>query len=563
MGRATRRVTARMAGGRAGVAGKNVGAEGAEGADGAGGEARAQGAASDVGRAGDLQAAHPRRWLILSVLILALQVVVLDTSVLNVALKNMSLPPPRGLGASQPELEWAVNAYTLAFAGLLFSWGLLADRFGRRRVLTTGMALFGAASLLCAYARTPGELVVARAVLGVGGAAVMPSTLAVIANVFPRREQGKAIGLWTGSVGLSIASGPVVGGALLTGYWWGSVFLINVPIAAAVLLAAAWLIPESKNPDPGRFDPVGVLLLMAGLVPFVYGVIRGGDSGAWTQAAVWAPVAVGVALVAVFVAWELSIDHPALDVRLLRDRAFSAAVISVALNYFALLGGMFVFTFYLQSVRGYSPLRAGLWSLPFAASQLIFSPLSPRMVGRFGARTVAAIGLFGISAAFLGYGLATTTSPAWVYGLIAFIQGSFMANVMPPATTTVMASLPPERAGVGSSVNNTMRQVGGALGVAVLGTVLTSVYRGRVAPLLSSAPGISAAGLRQADGSIQSTAAALAQAAKAHPDAARLMAPADDAFIHAMHLTTLTAAGVLALAGAIVLVWIPRPGELR
>ena len=515
------------------------------------------GLARESGRAEDRQAGHPRRWVILSVLVLALQVVVLDTSVLNVALKNMSLPPPRGLGASQPQLEWAVNAYTLAFAGLLFSWGLLADRIGRRRVLMSGMALFGAASLLCAFARTPGELIAARAVLGVGGSAVMPSTLAVIANVFPRREQGKAIGLWTGSVGLSIASGPVVGGALLSGYWWGSVFLINVPIAAAVLIAAAWLVPESKNPNPGRVDPVGVLLLLAGLVAFVYGVIRGGDSGTWTHAAVWGPVAVGAALVGVFVAWELHTDHPALDVRLLRDRAFSAAVISVALNYFALLGGMFVFTFYLQSVRGYSPLRAGLWSLPFAASQLIFSPLSPRMVGRFGARTVAAVGLFGISAAFVGYGLATTSSPAWVYGLIAFIQGSFMANVMPPATTTVMASLPPEHAGVGSSVNNTMRQVGGALGVAALGTALTSVYRGGVQPLLSSAH------LQQADGSIQATRAALAEAAKTDPRVTRLVAPADDAFIHAMHLTTLTAAGVLAFAGAIVLAWMPRVGADR
>jgi MFS transporter, DHA2 family, multidrug resistance protein len=515
----------------------------------------------DPGRLDDRPEGHPRRWLILSVLILALQVVVLDTSVLNVALKNMSLPLPRGLGASEPDLEWAVNAYTLAFAALLFSWGLLADRYGRKRVLISGMALFGAASLWCAYAATPGELIAARAALGIGGAAVMPSTLAVIANVFPRRAQGKAIGIWTGSVGLSIASGPVAGGALLTGYWWGSVFLINVPIAAAVVAAAAWLVPESKNPNPGRFDPVGVLLLLAGLVAFVFGVIRGGDSGAWTDAAVWGPALGGAALVGMFVAWELHTDHPALDVRLLRDRAFSAAVISVALNYFALLGGMFVFTFYLQSVRGYSPLRAGLWSLPFAASQLIFSPLSPRMVGRFGARTVAATGLFGISAAFLGYGLATTTSPAWVYGLIAFIQGSFMANVMPPATTTVMASLPPEHAGVGSSVNNTMRQVGGALGVAALGTVLTTVYRGRVEPLLGSVPAISAQRLPQADASIQATQAALAEAAKIDPSAARLVAPANAAFIHAMHLTTLTAAAVLALAGAIVLAWIPRAGN--
>jgi MFS transporter, DHA2 family, multidrug resistance protein len=512
--------------------------------------ARAQGTdTADLG--------HPRRWLILGVLVLALQVVVLDTSVLNVALKIMTRPAPRGLGAGQSQLEWAVNAYILAFAGLLFTWGLLADRFGRKRVLMLGTALFGLASLWCAYAAGPGELIAARAVLGVGGAAIMPSTLAVIADVFPRAEQGKAVGLWTGSVGLAVATGPVVGGTLLGAFWWGSVFLINVPIAVAVLIAVAALVPESKNPDPGRLDPVGVLLLLAGLVTFVYGVVRGGDSGDWTHPTVWAPVLGGLALIAAFVRWELRTGQPALDVRLFRNRGFSAAVASVALNYFTLMGGMFCFTFYLQAVRGYSPLRAGLWSLPFAASQLIFSPLSPRMVGRFGARAVASVGLFGISAAFLGYQLTTTTSPAWVYGVMAFTQGSFMANVMPPATTAVMASLPREQAGIGSSVNNTMRQVGGALGVAALGTVLTTAYRGGVEPLLRALPGIRADQVRQAGGSIQATQAEVADLAAAHPQDTRLLAPANDAFIHAMHLTTLTAAGVLAAAGLLVLAWMP------
>lgn len=501
---------------------------------------------------------HPRRRLILIVLICALQTVILDTSVLNVALTTLARPAPRGLGASVSALEWAVNAYTLVFAGLLFSWGLLADRLGRKRTLTLGLAVFGLASLWCAGAGSPGELIAARAALGVGGAAVMPSTLAVLADVFPRAEHGRAIGLWSGSVGLAIAAGPAVGGALLGSYWWGSVFLVNVPIVAAVLAAVILVVPESRNPDPGRLDPAGVALLLAGLVTFVYGVIRGGDTGAWTRPGVWGPVAAGLLSTTVFVLWELRTDHPLLDVRLLRNRAFSAAVVSVALSYFVLLGGMFAFTFYLQSVRGLSPLRAGLWSLPFAASQLVFSPLSPAVVRRFGARATAGAGLFGVAAAFVGYQWATAASPVWVYGLIAFVQGSFTANVTPPATTAIMAALPREQAGIGSSVNSTVRQVGGALGVAVLGTVLTTVYRRRIEPLAAANPGVPPGQARELSGSVQATQSGVGRLLAAHPQAARLLAPADDAFIHAMHVTTLTAAGVLMVAGALVLAWIPR-----
>jgi MFS transporter, DHA2 family, multidrug resistance protein len=501
---------------------------------------------------------HPKRWFILGVLVFALLVVVLDNTVLNVALKTISEPAPVGLGASQSDLEWAINAYTLIFAGLLFTWGLLADRLGRKRILMLGMLLFGLSSLLCAYADSPGQLIAARAAMGFSGAAIMPSTLAIIANVFPRREQGKAIGVWAGSVGLAIAIGPVVGGALLDSFWWGSVFLINVPIVAIALVAMAFSVPDSRNPKPGRLDPVGVLLLMLGLVLFIYGVINGGDSGDWSGFTVWGAIAGGLILLAGFVLWEMHTDHPALDVRLFSNRQFSAAVISVALTFFALMGGLFFFSFYLQSVRGFSPLRAGLWLLPFAASQVIFSPLSANMVKRFGARTVAAVGLFGIAVTFVLYQWVTADSSMLLYGGIALLQGIFMANVMPPATTTVMTALPREHAGIGSSVNNTVRQVGGALGVAVLGTLLTTAYRGRMQPLISAAPGFPAAAVHDVSGSIQATQAAVAQSAAAHPQALRLLAPADDAFIHAMHLTTNIAAGVMALAGICVLLWMPR-----
>ena len=504
---------------------------------------------------------HPRRWIILCGLVFSLLVVVLDNTVLNVALKTMSLPKPKGLGASQSDLEWAINSYTLIFAGLLFTWGLLADRVGRKRILMLGMVLFGISSLLTAYAQSPGELIAARAAMGFSGAAIMPSTLAIIANVFPRHEQPKAIGIWSGSVGLAIAIGPIVGGALLNSFWWGSVFLINVPITAIAFVVMLVLLPESKNPKPGRLDPIGVLLEMAGLVLFVYGIIHAGDTGAWSDAGVWGSVAGGAVLLVAFVLWEMHTDHPALDVRLFRNRSFSAAVISVALTFFAMMGGMFFFSFYLQSVRGYSPLASGVFMLPFAAAMVIFSPLSSTMVKRFGPRTVAVSGLVAIAVAMACYQFVTQSSAMWIYLLIAFFQGAAMANVMPPATTTVMHALPRQIAGVGSSVNNTVRQLGGALGVAVLGTVLTTAYRSRMQPLVSAVPDshLTNTQVHAVSGSIEATQQAVGIAvSQGNTKAADLLQPANDSFVHAMHVTTLTGAGIMVFAAVVVALWMPR-----
>jgi EmrB/QacA subfamily drug resistance transporter len=506
-------------------------------------------------------AGHPRRWIILGGLVFSLLVVVLDNTVLNVALKTMSEPKPKGLGASQSDLEWAINSYTLIFAGLLFTWGLLADRVGRKRILMLGMVLFGLSSVLTAYAQSPTELIVARAAMGFSGAAIMPSTLAIIANVFPRREQAKAIGIWSGSVGLAIAIGPIVGGALLSSFWWGSVFLINVPVTAIAFVVMLVLLPESKNPKPGRLDPVGVLLEMAGLVVFVYGIIHAGDTGDWSSPSVWGSIAGGILLLAGFVFWELHTNHPALDVRLFGNRKFSAAVIAVTLTFFAMMGGMFFFSFYLQSVRGYTPLRSGVFMLPFAAAMVIFSPLSANMVKRFGPRTVAVSGLLAIAIAMACYQFVTVSSAMWIYLLIAFFQGAAMANVMPPATTTVMASLPREIAGVGSSVNNTVRQLGGALGVAVLGTVLTTAYRSRMQAPVTATFGshVTSGQAHDISGSIEATQQAVGTAvAQGHSQATSLLQPANDAFVHAMHITTLTGSGIMVLAAVLVALWMPK-----
>ena len=338
----------------------------------------------------DSQAIYRRRWLILSVLIVGLLAIVIDNTVLNVALKTIAEPPPAGLGASQSQLEWAINSYTLVFAGLLFTFGVIGDKIGRKRMLMIGLALFGIASLLSAYSRSPEQLIFARAAMGLGGAAVMPQTLSIISNVFEPAERPRAIGLWATAVGLGIATGPVLGGLLLDHFWWGSVFLINVPVTAVGILAAAILVPESRNHEAGGIDYVGVLLSIAGLVLLVYGIVQGGDGDSWLSLGVLGPIVGGLAVLAAFAWYESRIQHPSLDVRLFRDRRLSASIGALGLVFFG-MGGVFFFTsFYLQNVRGYTPLAAGLLTVPFAAGQLLMAPRSARLVQRHGAKVIGA-----------------------------------------------------------------------------------------------------------------------------------------------------------------------------
>jgi DHA2 family multidrug resistance protein-like MFS transporter len=496
----------------------------------------------------DSRTVHERRWWILGVLVLSLLIVVLDNSILNVALKTIQLE----LGASQSQLEWAINSYTLVFAGLLFTWGILGDRLGRKRILALGFVLFGLASLASAYAQTPEQLIAARAFMGFGGAAVMPATLSIIANVFEPAERPKAIGIWAGSVGLAIAIGPITGGTLLEHFWWGSVFLINVPIVLIGLVAIALIVPESRDPKPGRLDPVGVLLSMAGLVLVVYGVIAGGQHADWLRTEVWASVLPGVALLGAFVWYELRTDHPALDVRLFRDRRFAAAVSSIGMAFFALMGVVFFMSFYLQIVRGYSPLQSGLLFLPLAVAQLTFAPRSAALVARYGARAVSATGLLAISATFVGFLALGVDSPIWVLEVLFFFQGAGMALVMPPATEVVMSSLPREKAGAGSAINNTVRQVSGALGVAVLGSVLSASYRDTMRPHLAVLP----EQVRAAAGESIGDTLGVAQRVGGQAVAA-LQGPAAEAFVAAMHLAAVGSALVGLLGALIVLRWMP------
>jgi EmrB/QacA subfamily drug resistance transporter len=498
----------------------------------------------------DPESIQRRRWYILGVLVVSLLVVVLDNTVLNVALKTIA-DPNVGLGATQSELEWSINSYTLVFAGLLFTFGVIGDRIGRKRILLAGMAIFGLASLVSAYAQTPAQLIWSRALMGLGAAAIMPQTLSIITNVFEPRERGRAIGIWSGAVGLGVAIGPVTGGLLLANFWWGSVFLINVPVVVAGMIAMFVLIPESRNPDPGGLDPIGVLLSIVGLVALSYGIIRGGEKAAWLTPAVIGPMVAGFAVLALFVWHESRIRNPAFDVRLFRDPRLSAGVGAVGMSFFAMAGVFFFTSFYMQSVLGLSPLEAGAMALPFAAAQLIFSPVSGTMVNRFGARAVCTTGLLLAALALAGYQFIDESSPLWVLGVIFFIQGTGMANVVPAATESVMSALPREKAGAGSALNNAARQVAVAMGVAVLGSVIASVYRGEMTDRFNALP----AGQRHvAAESIEGT---LAVASRMGAAGQNLIEPAHAAFVQGMHLAAGVSAIVAFLGALMVFKWMP------
>jgi len=499
------------------------------------------------------EAVHRRRWAILGVLMLSLLIVVLDNSILNVAIKTISTPAPTGLGATQSELEWAINAYTLVFAGLLFTAGLLGDRLGRKKVLVGGLVVFGVGSALAAESGSPVQLIIFRALMGLGAAFVMPATLAVLMNVFERDEQPKAIGIWAGGVGLAIAIVPITGGLLLDHFWWGSVFLVNVPIVIIAVVLMLALVPDSRDPKPGRIDLVGVALSVVGLVLLVYGIIKGGQLANFTDPAVLLTIAAGLVVLIGFVLYEKRSDHPSIDIAYFKNKVFSAAIAAIALVFFALMGVTFFSVFYTQSVRGYSPLQTGLLMLPLAAAQLIFAPRARLVVDRFGVRAVTTGGLVLLAAMLAAFMILDADTPIWILEVIFFLMGTGMAHVMTPTSVVIMQALPREKAGSASALSNTFRQVGGALGIAVLGSVLSTAYRNGIEDKLGLLP----AGLRHTAG--ESIEATLGIAAKLGPRGDALVGAANDSFLHAMHVTALCGAGVAIVSAVVTALFLPGP----
>jgi len=415
---------------------------------------------------------HARRWLVLAVLCLSLLIIVMDNTILNVAIPSLV----NDLGASNSELQWIIDAYVLVFAGLLLTTGSLSDRFGRKGALQLGIVVFGLGSAFAALSTTTVQLIGSRAFMGIGGALIMPSTLSILTNVFrDPRERGRAIAVWAGFAGLGVALGPVIGGWLLAHFSWQSVFWVNLPLGALALVAGAFLVPTSRDPKQSRLDPIGAALSIVGLASLLFGIIEGPDKG-WGAPVVVAGFAIGIVALLTFVTWELRSDHPMLDMRFFKNPRFTAANSAITMTFFAMFGSMFLMTQYWQFVHGYSALSAGIRMIPYALTMMIAAPLSARAVERLGTKRVVTGGLLIIAASLFALSFITATSPYLLVMTMFCVMSVGMGMTMAPATESVMGSLPRAKAGVGSAVNDTTRQVGGALGVAVIGSVVSSVY---------------------------------------------------------------------------------------
>jgi EmrB/QacA subfamily drug resistance transporter len=485
---------------------------------------------------------YDRRWWTLAVLCLSLVMVVVGNTVLNVALPTLV----RDLAATSTQLQWMVDSYALVFAGLLLTAGALGDRYGRKGALVGGLMLFGTASVVSAFATSANQLIITRAVMGIAAAFVMPATLSILTSVFPPQERGRAIGVWAGLAGAGAAIGPVAGGYLLEHFWWGSVFLLNVPIVVLALVAGKFLVPKSRDPHHVALDPVGAGLSIVGLSALLYGIIEAPTYG-WGDPLTLTAFALALVFLVAFAWWELRVEHPMLDLNYFRDPRFSAAGAAITLVFFAMFGTFFLLTQYLQIVLGYSALGAGVRTLPAALTMGFAAPTGARLVERFGARRVVSGGLATVAVGLTILSAMGTEAnyPLLVVALVVMALG--MGFTMAPSTASIMSSIPMNKAGVGSAVNDTTRELGGALGVAVLGSIVVSQYGSALASKLHDVrPALAAVASKSVGAAVQIGERVGGPAGAAIADGAR------SAFVDAMGVALIVAAGVALVASVLV-----------
>ncbi len=482
---------------------------------------------------------HPRKGQILAIMCTCLILVVAGVSSLNIAIPSII----NDLEPTSTQTLWIVDAYALVFAGLLLPAGAIGDRYGRKEALLVGLAIFAAGAIWSSYAGDPTALIIARGSMGIGAALMMPATLSILLDVYPLHERAKAIAVWSGFAGAGGAIGIIGGGALLEKFWWGSVFFINVPIAAIAAILIAFFVPTSRDAEKRPLDFVGSLLSIGGLGALVFGIIEGGDKG-WGEAATIGWFVASAVLLAVWIAYESRIEHPMLEPSLFRQRQFSLGALTISAAFAVMFGLFFVITQYFQFGQGHSPLQAGIRNLPFALTMVVVAPRSPALAQRLGKRGVIVLGL-GIQAA--GFGVLSTVgldTPYIVVALCLALAATGMALLMPAASEAIVSSLPPSKAGVGSAVNDTTREVGGALGIAVLGTLLASGFRSNIGAATEGLPPELAELARDGIGG------AFAVAERTNNPG--LLEAAQNAFVDGMSLAFGTAA-VLGVATAITL----------
>ena len=497
---------------------------------------------------------------VLAVLVCSAVLIWIDTTILGIALEHLA-DPRGGLGADPGQLQWAVGAYALLFATALFAAGALGDRYGHRTILLGGLLTFGAASVWAAWAPDPTQLILARGLMGLGGAMIMPTSMAIIGATFPPERRAGAIAAWAASSGVGVALGPLLGGVLVDHFWWGSVFLVNLPIVAAGLAGVLAVVPNPRSAHRRRPDPLGLLLSTGGLASLAYGLIAGGQAADWGRAQVWLPILAGLVVLALFVVVEWRSAEPSFDPRLFRDNRFSAGNLALGALFFAITGQMFYGNFYLQGARGMTALHTGLAFIPGALGVVLGSAVGNRLVHRYGVAKVCGVALLVVAASFLANLAFDLDTPLLWFCLLGAVSGVAMGATIAPTVSAVIAVLPVDRMGAGSAVNNTVRQVGSVLGIAALGTVLTTSYREHIAPALAGLPAAAGSAAQSSAEQTRAVAAALGR-----PD---LVAAANHAFISAMHLTAVCA-GLVALAGAALLAWAfrarpatPTPDEDR
>jgi EmrB/QacA subfamily drug resistance transporter len=485
------------------------------------------------------------RWKILVVLCLSLMVIMIANGSLNVALPALA----DDLDASTSSLQWMVDAYSLVFAGMLFTAGTIGDRYGRKLVLQGGMVLFLVGAVGASMSNSAGQVIAFRAVMGFAAAFVMPSTLSLLTNVFPPHERPKAISIWAGIAAGGAALGPPTSGFLVEHFWWGSVFLINVPLLVLAIVAGRILLPESKDPDEHAIDIPGALLSVLGIGALVYAIIEAPEKGWGSSQTILAFVVAVVALVA-FAFREASTDEPMFDLALLRNPRFSVASVGIALCFFAMFGFSFLLTQYLQLVLDYSPFHAGLLMLPMPLIMMAIAPQAPRIVQHFGITRVVPAGMVAIATGLLVTSILTPHSHGWAIYVAMVPMMSGMALTMSPFTAMIMTSVPAERAGMGSATNDTTRELGGALGVAVLGSIVTTHFRGSLDTAVQVLP-------PDARAEASSGLAGVLQAAQTLPaDAASsLVRDARQAFTDGLGTASIVAAAIVLLT-AVGTTWV-------